>query len=67
MSQHQSEVSYTNSDDGLWITCKTCRKTSPSQSETFSTGYVLTGSALGYSPSVEALQEMWAKHLAGEW
>lgn len=29
MSEHRSALSYTNGDDGIWLTCLTCNKTNP--------------------------------------
>lgn len=67
MSEHTSEVSYTNSDDGIWITCTTCKATNPTTDEELVPGRPWNVSALMYWPSVEEITAMWERHLKGEW
>lgn len=48
--EHVSELTYTNNDDGVWITCKPCR----------------WRHNLGYFSTVEQAYAVWQKHISGE-
>jgi hypothetical protein len=50
MTTHVSELSYTNSDDGVWLRCKPCK----------------WRHNLGYFATVEHAQAVWQKHTAEE-
>lgn len=48
--EHVSELTYTNSDDGVWIKCKPCR----------------WRHNLGYFSTVDSAYAAWQKHISGE-